>query len=85
MSHDSHSAPAADTNMKPTTSFRSSFWLIVILAGLFIAAVNFASVMSHDDGGHGNGHGEATHEGHGTMPAEHTDAHGSDAPVEEHH
>ena len=69
---------------KPTTSYRAAFWFVVILAGLFIGAVNFVNVMSHDEGG---GHG-ATHEakeqtGSKTLenetgfgaPAEHTTQH----------
>jgi hypothetical protein len=50
MGHDNHSTPADN---KPKAPFRAAFWLIVILAGLFVAAVNFITVMSHDDGGHG--------------------------------
>ena len=61
--HDTHHAPAED---RPTSSFRSAYWFVIILAGLFVAAVNFVSVMSHDDAeGHGGGH-EAT-----TAPARH--------------
>ncbi len=37
---------------KSKTSFRASFWFVLILVGLFIAAVNFVSVMSHEEGGH---------------------------------
>lgn len=59
MGHDNHSAP---TDKKPTASFRASFWLIVILAGLFVAAVNFISVMSHDEeAGHGSEHAAPAH------------------------
>lgn len=38
---------------------------MLVLAGLFIAAVNFVTVMGHDDEGHGGGHGQA----HPTMEA----------------
>lgn len=31
-------------------SFRASFWFVIILVGLFIAAVNFVNVMSNDNG-----------------------------------
>ena len=30
------------------TAFRSSFWVVIILVGLFIAALNFINVMGHD-------------------------------------
>lgn len=95
MSHDTHSTDHhVIQDEKPTSSFRSSFWLVVILAGLFIAAVNFVTVMSHDDGGHG-GHGtEHTepHTGHGGdgghdnagHPASAHEAHGEAATSEQH-
>jgi hypothetical protein len=52
---------------KSKTSFRASFWLVLILVGLFIAALNFISVMGHEEGGH-----EATTEHqHGGAPATH--------------
>jgi len=43
-------------------SFVSSFWLVVIIAGLFVAALNFIQSFSsgHEEGGH------ATHEMHST-------------------
>lgn len=53
--HDTHHQPAEAT---PTTSFRSSVWFVIILAGLFIAAVNFVNVMGHDEG---EGHGSEAH------------------------
>lgn len=37
--------------IKSKTAFRSSFWVVLILVGLFIAALNFMSSMSHG-GGH---------------------------------
>lgn len=57
--HHHHDTPLDKT---PATPFKSSFWFVIILVGLFVAAVNFVNVMGHDDGGHGGGHGEATHE-----------------------
>lgn len=85
MSHETHH-PSDKT---PKTSSSSAFWFVLILAGLFVAAVNFVNVMGHDEGG---GHG-ATHEakeqtGSKTLedetgfgaPAEHTSQHhGSNA------
>jgi hypothetical protein len=71
--HDTHHHAPVET--RPTTSFKASFWFVLILAGLFIAAVNFVGVMSHDGGEEGHGGGthntEAAHEaGHeGTREA----------------
>lgn len=72
MSHEAHH----DTHHhvedpKPTTSFRASFWFVIILAGLFIAAVNFVSVMSHDEGGHEGGHATEHATGHETHATGH--------------
>lgn len=51
--HDSHGHHHIDADTRPTSSTRSAFWFVLILAGLFIAAVNFVGVMSHDEeGGH---------------------------------
>jgi hypothetical protein len=72
--HDTHHQ-AAET--KPTTSFRSSVWFMIILAGLFVAAVNFVNVMSHDEG---EGHGE-----HGTEHVEAVTTHEAAAGHEEAH
>lgn len=47
MSHDTHTSH--DLDNRPTTSFRSAFWLVIILAGLFIAAVNFVKIESSSD------------------------------------
>jgi hypothetical protein len=69
-------------------SFVSSFWLVVIIAGLFVAALNFIQAFSsgHEEGGH------ATHEMHstggheGTHEATHegaTEAAGHEAAHEE--
>lgn len=58
MSHDTHHT----TNNKSKVPSISSFWLILILAGVFVAAVNFVNVMSHDEGEHGdNAHGTESH------------------------
>jgi hypothetical protein len=61
MSHDTHSSHTADK--RSIASFRSAFWLIIILAGLFVAAVNFVKVESSE-----------TEEGHGTAATEHVEA-----------
>jgi hypothetical protein len=54
--HDSHTSG----ELKSKTAFRSSFWFVLILVGLFIAALNFIEIM---------GHGEEGHEGHEKMEA----------------
>lgn len=93
MGHDTHHSTPAET--RPTASFRSSFWLVVILAGLFVAAVNFISVMGHDEeGGHATtehaapAHGEKAEHGstetdiHATEGHEAQDTHTEAAPAE---
>ena len=52
MSH--HHETPKDTSSKP--SLIAPFFLVAIVAGLFIAIVNFVSAMSQHEGGH-----EATH------------------------
>lgn len=53
MSH--HHETPKDTSSKP--SLVAPFFLVAIVAGLFIAIVNFVSAMSQHEGSH-----EATHE-----------------------
>lgn len=69
MSHEAHHGAAHSTENKPKTSLNSSFWFVLILVLLFVAAINFISEMGHSEG-HEGGH-EATHTehaagGHGT-------------------
>ena len=52
MSH--HHETTKDSSSKP--SLVAPFFLVAIVAGLFIAIVNFVSAMSQHEGGH-----EATH------------------------
>ncbi|OSZ78538.1 hypothetical protein CAP35_09895 [Chitinophagaceae bacterium IBVUCB1] len=60
MAHEAHHDNHAQADAKPTTSFRSAYWFVVILVFLFVAAVNFVSVMGHDEeAGHGEHHTEA--------------------------
>ena len=56
MAHETHHH---SSDNQPRTAISSSFWFVLILAGLFIAAVNFvrSSSSGHDD--HGSGHGAA--------------------------
>lgn len=56
MAHETHNGVSAD-RAKSTVSFKSSFWLVVILVGLFIAALNFIKVMG---GSHEGKEGEKT-------------------------
>lgn len=98
MSHDNHGHHHETHNDKPTVEFKSAFYFVIILAGLFLASIGFVQSMSHDEGGHG-AHGAqhseaashethdaaATHEGakHEEMKNE-TDAHENAHPEAEH-
>jgi len=55
MSHDTHQS--ASTEKNSITALRNSFWLVVILVGLFIAAINFVKAES---GGGSEGKAAAT-------------------------
>ena len=71
MSHDTHGHHHDTHNDKPVVEFKSAFYFVLILAGLFIASIAFIKSMSHNEGGH-EAHGAAhTEAGH----AEHQDAH----------
>jgi|GEM_PF-1716122 len=59
MSHDTHHGQTAENKAK--ISFGNSFWLVIILVGLFIAALNFVQAESGSEG-HGDGHEPAHHE-----------------------
>ena len=48
------------SEIKSKTAFKSSFWFVIILVGLFIAALNFINVMGHEEG-HG---AKAAHSSH---------------------
>lgn len=78
MSHETHEAAHHGTDKKLDNSLKSSFWFVIILAVLFIAAINFVDVMGNDEGGHGGGHEGTTHHnntaGHGNPPASHEPA-----------
>lgn len=68
MSHDTHGHEHHSANDNPSVAFKSAFYFVIILAGLFVAAIGFVKSMSHDEGGHVAAHGteqHATHEGHG--------------------
>lgn len=78
--HHHHDAEAD----KPVIAFRSAFYFVLILAGLFVCSIAFIKSMS---GGHEAGHGahQATEAGHGGTheAAQGTEAH--DAPATEAH
>ncbi len=79
MSHETHTDANTETT-KTQISFSSSFWLVVILVGLFVAALNFIPAMSEKEG-HGE-KTEATSEKHGEQPAaEHKEMQEQPAPA----
>ena len=47
MSHDTQHHTNGKTEKSSKISMSASFWFVLILAGLFIAAVNFVNVESH--------------------------------------
>lgn len=86
MSHDTHEHHHESHNDKPVLEFKSAFYFVIILAGLFIAAIGFVKSMSHDEGGHdahGAQHAEATH-GHDAA-ATHEEAQHAAQPAHEGH
>ncbi len=66
MSHETHNNANSEI-AKSKVAFVSSFWLIVILVGLFIAALNFIPAMAEKEGK--GEKKEATEEVHGEKPA----------------
>lgn len=82
----SHSHNSSDKENKSIISFKNSFWLVVILVGLFIASLNFVQAESAPEGeGHG-GHEATTHEAHGKAAgheAKHAEATHEEATHEE--
>jgi len=86
--HGNHHNAETEDRKKSKSSFSSSFWFVFILAGLFIASLNFIKVMSHGEEAHATAtHTEATeaHEPaahHEATPAVSTDtAHHDAAPT----
>jgi hypothetical protein len=85
--HDTHNPDIENSGeLKSKTSFKASFWFVIILVGLFIAALNFIKVIGndHEEGHGGPGAEHATehsapgHEGH--APGDTTpDLHGNNA------
>ena len=68
MSHDTHGHHHDTPNDKPIIEFKSAFYFVLILAGLFIASMAFVKSMSHSEGGgheaHGAAHSDAGHAAH---------------------
>lgn len=51
--HGTHHHDDENNNeIKSKTAFRSSFWFVLILVGLFIAALNFINIMGDSNEGH---------------------------------
>lgn len=87
MSHDTHEHHHESHNDKPVLEFKSAFYFVIILAGLFIASIGFVKSMSHDEGGHdahGATHTEATGHGHDAA-ATHEEANHEAAPAHDAH
>ena len=90
--HDNAHHEAHEKEPRSKTAFTASFWFVIILVGLFIAALNFINVMGHDDE---EGHGEAKHEmtapahgGHEATATEHeagATEHADPTPAEQAH
>lgn len=77
MSHDTHHK---DDN-KPGSSFTSSIWFMLLLAFLFVSAVNFVEIMGHDEGSHGT----EQHDEHATSEHHGAESHGDEHGHEEGH
>ena len=68
MAHETHNSGSSEKD-KSIVSFKSSFWLVVILVGLFVAALNFVKVMGTHEESKGE-KAEATEEMHGAKAKE---------------
>jgi hypothetical protein len=51
MSHDTHQEHSKEN--KSIIPFKNGFWLVIIIVGLFIAALNFIQAESHSEEGNG--------------------------------
>jgi hypothetical protein len=66
MAHETHHETSHGTEKTSKTSSGASFWFVLILVGLFIAAVNFVNVTgSEHEEGEKTGHMHGTHEAAG--------------------
>ena len=75
MSHDTNHGNS--TENKTIISFKNSFWLVIIIVGLFIAAVNFVKVES---AGGEEGEGKETTEMKATPAGENSEKKAEEAP-----
>jgi hypothetical protein len=50
MSQESNHSHAHQDDNKVAVSFGASFWVVIILVGVFICAINFVKVMSSESG-----------------------------------
>ena len=81
MSHETGNGNS--TENKTIISFKNSFWLVIIIVGLFIAALNFIKAESGGEEGKGEGK-EATEMKATTEPmSEKTDKKSEEAPKAE--
>lgn len=98
MSHDTHGHQHDTHNDNPSVQFNSAFYFVIILAGLFLAAMAFIKSMSHTEEGHGAAHAqhteapaheghasEATHEATTTDSTHHEEEHKEETAAAEHH
>lgn len=77
MAHETHHATSHSTEKSSKSSMSASFWFVLILVGLFIAAVNFVNVMSNE---HEEGEGATTEHMHEAVaPEAHGEAHAAEA------
>jgi hypothetical protein len=78
--HENH---GQDERTKSKTSFQSSFWFVIILVGLFIAAINFVNVMGKS--GEGEKSEAAMEKGTPATEEQKTQARTDTANVKHHH
>jgi outer membrane biosynthesis protein TonB len=80
MSHDTHHGHS--TENKTIISFKNAFWLVVILVGLFVAALNFVQVESKPEAEEHHGHEMMHEDAHHAAKAEaHEAAPAAEAPA----
>lgn len=85
----SHEAHHEEPKNKPQAAGKTSFWFVLILICLFVAAVNFVNIMGNDSEEGHEGAEHATEQMHSTEHAAHSEATTEEssenaAPSEEH-
>jgi len=68
------------TNKTRFKEGKAGMWFFFVIAVVFVAAVNFVNVMSHDDG---SGHGAEAHNTSATHEAASHDANAHQTPAHE--